>query len=128
MLFLEHALKYCRTLPGPRNRRAKFLIGIPLLGSGGAGAGVVSGQLIHEIFPVLLGFARSNSVDIAFCTNERDKVAAMRSDRMRYFGSVFDDLGPELRAEGERLAKLATQGKLVLFLGAGCSVGKAFLS
>lgn len=55
-LYLDAALRYCRERGRkPRNRRAKFLIALPLLAS--KLAPQFSGQLIREILPVLYGFA-----------------------------------------------------------------------
>lgn len=125
-LFLEHAKNYC-TGRKPRAGRAKPLIALPLLGSGAAGGRSASGQLIREMLPILYGFSAANNIDIALCTVERTQWAVMQLERARFDkqtqGWVWSSLPVNLRQEAARLAEYARNDQLVLFLGAGCSVG-----
>lgn len=125
-LFLDAALRFCREKGRtPRNRRAKFLVCLPLLAS--KLAPQFSGQLIREILPLLYGFALGNGIDIGLATVDRTVFAVMQSERSRWSGMVrnmlWADLSPMLLQEGRRLADYASRDELALFLGAGVSIG-----
>lgn len=125
-LFLDAAKTFC-SARAPLYRRGKPLIALPLLGSGGAGARGASGQLIREMLPVLYGWVNANNMDVALCSVEKTQWAVMQLERRRFdqetSGWVWCSLPPNLKEEAERLANHAKEDQLVLFLGAGCSVG-----
>jgi NAD-dependent SIR2 family protein deacetylase len=108
----------------PRCRRAKHLLALPLVGTGGGGAKHAAGAVVRELLPVLRGAARSRDADIALVTREEAAFAAAQAERSRWPDETqWTELGPSLFAEAKRLAELAANGQLVLFLGAG--VGKS---
>lgn len=66
------------------------------------------------------------SADIALVTIRRSTFAAIQLERNRFVAGIRvweDALSESLRKEASRLAELAREGKLVLFLGSGVSAG-----
>jgi hypothetical protein len=105
-LYLDTALRWVKERGNkPRNRRAKFLVCLPLLAS--KLAPQFSGQLIREILPLLYGFAVGTGIDVALCTIDKTVFAVMQAERARWgemvAGMVWADLSSELLTEVEML-------------------------
>lgn len=108
-------------------RRARPLVGLPVIGTGGGGAASRKGEIIKAIIRVLLAHrpGPGGAFDVALVTYGPRSYAAAQAAR-RHLEQEGADLWPELRdkrAAAERLAADATAGNLVLFLGSGVSVG-----
>lgn len=124
-----------RICPWPRLRLA-----LNVVGSGEGGARTRKGGLIDGLVKVLRELARAHDVDIIFATyGDKAYAAAQRARSKQLAGKVttrppgtkelvsewrFEDFAPEdLHIQAERLAAVAAQNRLVLFIGAGASVG-----
>ena len=119
--FLEHAADDV-VKDAPRCGRARHLLALPIVGTGFGGARRYAGEMVRELLPVLEEFARRREMDVALVTIEGAAFAAAQAERARRDGK-FSELDAPLKAHGERLAKAAAEGNLVLFLGAGVSAG-----
>lgn len=115
------------------------LVATPVLGTRFGGADWrAKGELLQRMVEVLAATASSQGVDVALVTWGEDerKALAMYSAAQRARREVLHrqpmaglwNLGnrqEELEEEARRLATMARQGRLVLFLGAGASAGAA---
>jgi SIR2-like protein len=121
--FLDRASERLRG-SAPRYDRAKHLLGLPLVGTGGGGARHAAGAVVHELLPALHAAAAAHDVDIALVTREEEAFAAAQAGRARTDeGSRWAALGPRRLGEADRIARLAASGNLVLFIGAGVAKG-----
>jgi hypothetical protein len=100
----------------PRGGRVKPLIGVPLVGTGHGGLEARRAEVIDE----LLRRHRSDplvAADVALVLFDRRDFAAVQERR-----TASDwDLAEQHCVHADRLGKLAAQGELSLFLGAGIS-------
>lgn len=106
------------------NRRP--LLCMNVLGSGAGGKRSQRGQLLDALVPALIDAAISNDADVVLVCHGLTMYAAAQSVRRRLaVGSGIDTawagLSAPLREEGSRLADIAREGHLVLFMGAGVS-------
>jgi SIR2-like protein len=121
--FLDRASDRVRR-SAPRYDRAKHLLGLPLVGTGGGGARHAAGAVVHELLPALHAAAAAHDIDIALVTREEEAFAAAQAGRARTDeGSRWPALGERRLGEAERIARLAASGNLVLFIGAGVAKG-----
>ncbi|MDZ4236352.1 MAG: SIR2 family protein, partial [Dietzia sp.] len=99
-----------------REGRAAPLIGLPLPGAGHGGLRTRRAEVIN----LLLERHRKTplKVDVALVLWDRRDFAAVQERR---HDDDWRELSDELRTEADRLGKLAAQGELSLFLGAGVS-------
>ena len=106
----------------PRHRRAKHLIALPVLGTGRGGQHHQAGDVLNALVPALRERAAARDIDVALVTGQPEDFAAARAVR-----GTDDTSWPELDIaklrDAAKLAELAGLGQLVLFLGAGVSVG-----
>eukprot|EP01122_Echinamoeba_exundans_P002064 TRINITY_DN1202_c0_g1_i21.p1 TRINITY_DN1202_c0_g1~~TRINITY_DN1202_c0_g1_i21.p1 ORF type:complete len:610 (-),score=26.85 TRINITY_DN1202_c0_g1_i21:942-2711(-) len=110
----------------PKNGRAKHLVALPLVGTGKGGAFHSAGGIVVALIPELYAAANRLEFDIALVTIRRSTFAAIQLERNRFAQEqrIWEEaLGESLRSEAHRLASLAREGKLVLFLGSGVSAG-----
>ncbi|KAF2078674.1 hypothetical protein CYY_000045 [Polysphondylium violaceum] len=114
--------------PPIKNGRSKYLVSLPILGTGGGGGSGMAGEiltlLIHELFVA----TRVWKYDIVLVTNEISMYTAARNKRMelmesdRTFSHLYRTLlGQELMNKAHVLSKMMDQGKLAIFIGAGAS-------
>lgn len=107
--------------------RARPLLALPVVGTGWGGAGHVAGAILDHLVPQLAQQAATRDVDLVLVCREAAHFAAAQATRRHLqSGGVVDlwgELGPETRARAESLAQDALQHHLVLFLGAGVSMG-----
>lgn len=107
--------------------RDRPLLGIPLIGTGTGGAAHRAGDMAAELLPALQKTATQCGVDVALVLIQTAKYAAAVRVRERTLG---DDLSAwpvplddkEIRALNA-LVTHARKGQLVLFIGAGVSIG-----
>lgn len=114
------------TALGHHTLTPRYLLALPLLGTGFAGARRYSGHLVREILPVLYGFANDFNVDIALASIEPSQFAVIQAERRRFHkiqSQVWSKLSPELKEKADYLAEFAHREQLTLFLGAGVSIG-----
>jgi len=112
-----------RELGGRRGRhgRARPLVALPIVGTGGGGGFDTAGDIVCHLLPELYTAARRHGVDVALVTNEAPAFAAAQAQRSRAEPDPWPQLDAALKAEAARLAGFASRGRLVLFLGAGVS-------
>ena len=104
------------------------LFALPVVGTGSSGAKPMAGALLSALLLMLTRFAAAHPVDVCLVTKSAQMFSAAQSVRLRLapLSSLTADshgraLGPRLDDAAARLARLATSGQLVLFLGSGTS-------
>lgn len=112
----------------PRNGRTKHVLAMPVVGTGTGGARQSSGDVIAGLLRLLLQFVTHHDVDCALVVKSDAMFSAAQAVRRTSFASFGPQLwertlGKRLCLASSRLAGLATQDQLCLFLGAGVSVG-----
>ncbi|MCC3271091.1 SIR2 family protein [Arthrobacter gengyunqii] len=98
------------------------LLGIPLFGTGGGGAGFVRGDVIKRLLEEARRAAAEAQVDIALVLRDEKDFAFAQELRKRNGTDWWPSLDPEVRGQAQRLADYALEGKLVPFMGAGVSM------
>jgi hypothetical protein len=101
--------------------RERHLVGIPAAGLGGGGGKQKTGQILKSMIRVAIEATIKYGFDVAFVTIESDIYAAALQERATY-KDAFIHLNDKLIAEADRLVKYAKKDKLVIFIGAGCSM------
>ncbi|MCA9546178.1 MAG: SIR2 family protein, partial [Myxococcales bacterium] len=101
-------------------RRTKRLVALPVVGTGAGGTFHEAGEVLRRLLPALREAATAHGVDVALVTWEAAQHAAAQAQRSP---ADFRGLPPALSQAATRLARQALQGRLVLFLGAGVSMG-----
>jgi hypothetical protein len=120
--FVEEAHSYFKGAECFLKRRERALIALPVVGTGAGGAFDFAGKLLSELLPLLQSEAKRTRLDIALVAKNPDTYAAMQFARRQQEGH-WEELSPILKSEARRLSREASRGQLVLFLGAGVSVG-----
>jgi SIR2-like domain len=111
------------------NRRSHRLVALPVVGTGAGGAGLRRGGILEALIPILEEEAAAGDFDIALVANEPDVFTAAQRVRKQLIqaGVVpdpWDEIpDPDLHLNARRLAGYAMSGSLVVFLGAGASIG-----
>lgn len=127
--FVEVASSWLHAHPASLRltRRERPLLALPLVGTGGGGAAYRAGDMAAALLPALQATASRCGVDVALVLIDASKYAAALRVRETTLGSdprawpvaLSDSEAQALR----RLAIWARTGKLVLFIGAGVSIG-----
>ena len=121
--FLDRVAEHLRGRT-PRHGRARPLVALPILGTGGGGAKRSAGDVVRELLPALRERARRHSVDVALVARAEAPFAAAQAERRRAEGAdPWAELPRALRDEVERIAEHAARGRLVLFVGGGVGRG-----
>jgi hypothetical protein len=103
--------------------RAKPLLAMPLVGARYGGSAERAGQLVSRLLPVLGDLASMHGTDLALVLYSARAFAGAQAARRHAGGQPSPELDARAVREAERLARLAAEGRLVLFLGAGVSAG-----
>lgn len=122
-----------RDLPRhPLNGRALPLVALPVVGTGRGGAAARKGGVLQELMRVLHQEVRRRPFDIALVTDSDEMFAAAQWVRKRLepdlsggadAAAPWSELNEHLHRQALQLARHARRGNLVLFLGAGISLG-----
>lgn len=116
---LRHDPTAARPLADPRP-----LIGVPLVGTGAGGRHHVRGEVVKAVVDRLLDELTHTDVDVVLVLREAGDYAAAQQARFRKLGSEqWPDLDKRHEAAVSALSQEADAGSLVLFLGAGVSMG-----
>lgn len=107
----------------PRHRRERPLLAVPLVGSGLGGAEMIAGEVVRGVLDTLWSFVVDHPVDVALVLFTPEAFAATQAERRRHASDAWGSLPANLIEEADELAALARRRELVLFLGAGVSVG-----
>ena len=113
-------------LDSPINGRARPLVALPIVGTGYGGMRHRAGEVVRALLPCLYEAANEHGYDVALVVKDGADYAAAQRERLRYHQEGvprWPALGERLRERADELARLASQGQLVLFLGSGVSVG-----
>jgi NAD-dependent SIR2 family protein deacetylase len=103
-----------------QGRRARRLIALPIMGTGAGGSYQQAGAVLAELLPALHAAAQEHNVDIALVTASDAHHAAAQALRPH---TNFTTQPAALRTAALSLAARARAGQLVLFIGAGVSIG-----
>ena len=113
----------------PPAKRGKYLVSVPVIGSGGGGGMRQTGRILREILQITTDFtSKQDKIDIVVCTFDRPTLIIAQKIRLEqkehYFRSLMADpifsFPPPFTSVFEFTKHLATQlenDKLVLFLG-----------
>lgn len=121
----------------PHCHRQRFLLALPVLGTGGGFAGDLSGHVVEQLLIVLTDFVqKSSEVDIALvCADEATythaqtiRHKALQQQKSPKGLSCFHCFDVRQRQSAVELARLASGRQLALFLGAGISIGSGLPS
>jgi hypothetical protein len=109
----------------PKNGRAAHLVALPVVGTGRGGAKHMAGDVVRELLPALEAKTIEHAIDIALVAIDEPTYASAQAERRARaaVNAPWSEVDARLRASAEALAERASNGKLVLFLGAGVSVG-----
>lgn len=113
-------------LQTPLQGRARPLAALPIVGTGFGGMRQRAGEVVRALLPCLYDCAQSYDIDIALVVKDSADYAAAQGERRRYQREGthrWPELGSELRERADALARLASRGELVLFVGSGVSTG-----
>ena len=100
--------------------RALPLVVINAVGVGGGGFDGDRGLVIDRMLEVCQTVVNGHALDIAITCLQASDYAALQHQRRA--SNPFGTLSDAQKKHGDRLAELASQGELALFLGAGVSV------
>lgn len=127
--FIETTANYLREHPKTiqLRKRERPLLALPLIGTGGGGAYDRTGEIAAALLPAIQQKATECGVDVALILKHAAKYAAAVKVREQTLSSD-PRTWPVPLTEDEytalaRLAYHARQGSLVLFIGAGVSIG-----
>lgn len=101
------------------NNRTKKLVALPIFGIEGGGHGGNRGELIERLLEGLDRAVQEHDIDIAVVTPDAAVYAAAQHVRAGLGHGRLTDRDED---EARRLGKLARDGELALFLGAGVSI------
>ena len=119
----------------PLARRKKFLLAVPVLGTGYGGAGDQTGNILQMLLDTCthavkrhddldMGIVCADAPTFALAQKLRRKM--IREDKTLW--PSFDVFSHGRQAQAEELAQLAAKGQLCLFIGAGVSVAAGGLT
>jgi hypothetical protein len=104
----------------PLFRRSRPLVATPVVGIGGGRLEDI-GRAVRDILSLLYASAAEEEVDFALVTLGEEQYAAAQHYRQRST-DAWPALTAQQREHADRLARLAADGRLALFLGAGVSM------
>jgi hypothetical protein len=110
----------------PAHNRVKHLVALPLVGTGFGGMRHRAGEMVRALLPVLYDGVTLYDLDVVLVIKDApDYAAAQRERRLYQQAGVhrWPELDTSARRHADALAKRASAGQLVLFMGAGVSVG-----
>lgn len=112
----------------PINGRSKPLVALPMVGTGAGGMRHQAGVMVRALLPELYKSAELHDMDIVLVTFAQADFTAAQRERRRYHqkddsSTPWKTLSPHLRRQADALARRASEGELVVFLGSGVSVG-----
>lgn len=103
--------------------RPKPLLALPLIGTGAGGQFHRKALMTKALLPRLRMLAEEEDVDIVLVTYDDEAFAAAQVERRNSRVQWTDELSQEHLSAGRALAAHAMSDDLVLFLGAGISMG-----
>jgi len=134
--FVDLALTKLRALQkSPLARKLKYVLAIPVIGTGGGGGSDLTGDIISALLETFTGLVRAvDDLDIILVCADSPTFAqaqVLRRDMIeieRDMWPSFDMLSDERKRNSDDLSSLACKDELSLFLGAGVSMGSGGMS
>jgi len=143
--FISAALEELRSnQPKPLAGRERYLLAMPVIGTGGGFAGDLTGELVEALLNLMADrvFAEDDLDLVLVCSDEatyahaqsvrtnlmhveekEQNTAATNSLKPMSHFPCFHWLTEDMRDHAEQLAELASSGHLAFFIGAGVSMG-----
>jgi hypothetical protein len=129
--YMEGVRQFCGSVAAVGARvtgRPRPLVALPLVGTGAGGAVTQKGDIIRALLETLYASAAIDMVDFVVVTRDTMAHAAVQHVRHQLAAeatapAVWSALDARLIALADDLARKARAGHLVLFLGAGVSMG-----
>jgi len=121
--FLHAAYELVKDKP-PQNHRERHLLALPVVGTGGAGAGDLTGEIVRCLLDVLHDFVSEHNVDCVVVAADEATYAHAQTVREE----PISILTSEKQKAAIDLAEFAASGHLSLFLGAGTSMASGLPS
>ncbi|MBY6059850.1 SIR2 family protein [Microbacterium esteraromaticum] len=110
-----------RTLPRELTKREKVLLAVPLFGVGGGGAGRIRGDVFRLVYAESRAAAARYDVDVAIVLRDPRDYALAQMIR-REMPDAWAELDGSQVEDAQRLGAIASEARLVPFMGAGISV------
>jgi hypothetical protein len=107
----------------PMFGRSRPLLAVPLVGAGMGGAKDIQGALVRALLTELYRAVQEHEVDVALVTWTQAAFAAAQAERRRMGSVAWTALDEQVREQADSLVAHSHRGNLVLFLGAGASIG-----
>lgn len=104
-------------------RHKRPLLAVPLVGTGQGGMAHRKGEVVRALVAGLHRAAQEHEADVVLVLPTPQAFAAAQQARSLLGEAAWTPLSAHDKAAAERLGALAREGKLVLFLGAGVSMG-----
>lgn len=122
--FLDTVEEWLTHQPAAVNGRERPLVCVDAVGTGYGGMAGAKGPVVRALIERLADEAKVRPFDIALVAFDDRMLAAAQQIRAEVSdSSAWLELPPYVRKAARRLAKHASEGELVLFLGAGVSAG-----
>lgn len=122
-VIIERAVAALHDIAGSSKRvslgSARTIVAVPVMGIAGGGLGFERGDVVRQLLVAMSAAASDLSIDIAVVTPDASVYAAAQHLRRRT--ATWPLPQRQLRA-AERLGRLARDGELALFMGAGVSI------
>lgn len=100
------------------------VVALPLIGGGEGGRRDDRGGLLKGVVEAIVGAVAREDVDAILVLNDETAYAAAQQARSRIdHNELWGELTDEHEREALRISGLARDGRLVVFLGAGASIG-----
>jgi hypothetical protein len=99
------------------------LLAVPLVGTGQGGMAHAKGEVVNAVVAALIEAADDSDADVALVLFDEEAHAAAQQVRLRLRGDdAWSDI-EDLMESARHLARRVRSGQVVLFLGAGVSMG-----
>lgn len=124
--FMACVSKHQPIFDEPLNQRARPLIALPMVGTGGGGMRHRAGEMVRALLPALYDAAAKYDFDVVLVAFAQADFTAAQKERRRYHQAGhqrWPALTPKLRQQADKLARRASEGELVVFVGSGTGVG-----
>jgi len=102
---------------------ARPLLALPLIGTGKGGMKRHKGEVVQAVVDAIDQAQRDVDADVVLVLNNAEGYAAAQKARRRIGPRVWELLSSDQQQAAGELARLARDERLVLFLGAGASIG-----
>jgi hypothetical protein len=124
--FVDEAAAACTKDPHAFTKawRSTRLLALPVVGTRDGGGYTEAVRILGKLIPAMGSQARQRGIDVALVCLDANMYAAAQRVRQEAADAGWESaLGLDGIEQAQNLARLAQNGRLVLFLGAGASIG-----